>query len=152
MTRYSHEPTANRCPPSCGTWPVALSRTRLRSGSSTFTRRPAAPRVSVEVARGVVAEEAQVQPAPPLERPVAAPGVAAEPAEQAGDVAVEIDAGQHRSVRQPHRLDLTAPRRPGPEQRQEPDRCRNDHSHRPAPGVSLRLQHEGHLLGLPLGE
>ena len=42
MTWYSHDPGANRRPPSCGTCPVALSRTRLRSGSRTFTRRPPA--------------------------------------------------------------------------------------------------------------
>ena len=49
-------------------------------------------RERLEVAGGIVAEKAQVQPAPPLERPVAAPGVAAEPPEQAGDVPVEFDA------------------------------------------------------------
>ncbi len=44
----------------------------------------------IVVAR-VVAEEAEVQPAPTLERAVTGPGVAAQPAEEARDVAVEVD-------------------------------------------------------------
>ncbi len=63
----------------------------------------------------------------------AAPGVAIESPEQAGDVPVELDGRQRRPVRQPHRLDPSAPRRTDPQHRQEPDRGRDDESHRPAP-------------------
>lgn len=37
---YCHESTANRLPPPCWIWPLALSSTRLRSGSTGLMRRP----------------------------------------------------------------------------------------------------------------
>ncbi len=43
---YSGDPGRNRCPPSCATEPVALSKMRLVSGSNRLTRRPPCSRVS----------------------------------------------------------------------------------------------------------
>ena len=87
-----------------------------------------------EVPGRVVAEEAQVQPAPPLERPVARPGVAAEPAEQAGDVPVEIDRPSADPSGSRTGFGSSAPRRPGRHDaatRSRRPHAADDRSHRP---------------------
>ena len=101
-----------------------------------------------------MAEEAQVQPAPPLERPVAAPGVAAEPAEQAGDVPVEIDgrsadpSGRRTGSASPPATAAAATAAPG-----VPSRTtrRTIVSSARLTRCSLRLQHEGHSSVFPSG-
>ena len=132
ITRYSQDSGPNRRPPSWGTRPVGLSSRRLAVGVEHVD--PAAARLAGQgevVAGRVVAEQAEVQPPSPLERAVAAPGVAPEPAQEAGHVAVELHGPRRRAVR---RRD-----RPGPpppttaQERQEMGRRPNDRLHRTSP-------------------
>ena len=87
---YSRLPTSIRLPPPCGTWPVALSSSRLCSGSSEFESagRPAAAR-SLVIVRRLGAEQRQAKAVLPLHRPVARAAVAAQPAEDGDDMPAE---------------------------------------------------------------
>ena len=107
------------------------------------------------IARGVVAEEAQVEAPPPLKRPVTRPGVAAEPTEQAGNMAVEIDVFECRSVGQRQWFRLRRPQGPDKEDQNEPhDRLQNrthgSHLIEICMWLSFRLHNESDLLGLAL--
>jgi len=122
-----------------------------------------------------VPEEAQVQAAPPLERPVTRPDVASEPAEQAGNVAVEIDLLERPTVRQTKRVRLGGRRGPGRKDREDSHYRSQNRLHgfllgehpvsfpplsargggrgdQPTAIPSFRAQHQCDLLGLPLGE
>ena len=46
--RYCHESLLKRTPPACSTWPLALSKSRLLSGSETLMRRPSPSRVTLK--------------------------------------------------------------------------------------------------------
>ena len=153
MTRYSHDPGANRWPPSCGTCPVAFSRTRLRSGSSTFTRRPWAPRVSASKSRaGSWPKRLRFSPPRPWNDPWQLPAL--QPSRpnrlatcRSNSTAGSTDPSGSRTGSTPPPHDGRAP-----SIARSPTAAATTTSHRPAPSGALRLQHEGHLFGLPLGE
>ena len=96
-------PSSIFLPPPCGTWPVALSSSRLLSGAAGKMRRP---RASIDqgliVRRRVEAEDAELEAVLPLGLAVAAAGVAAGLGQDRNDLLLER---QGRRLDQPCHFD-----------------------------------------------